>query len=98
MFIGVKGRKSMESIATFFNIAPPSATSLIEKLEKKGHVVRIKDKDDRRMVYIELSPETKKQMLKMWKQKEKVLETVVSKLNPTDRNHFERILNILIDN
>lgn len=98
MFIGIKGRKSMESIASYFDIAPPSATSIIEKLEKKGHVVRIKDKNDRRMVYIELSPNTKKLMLKMWKQKEKVLEQVVSKLSSSDRSHFERILTILVEN
>lgn len=96
MFIGLKGSKSMESIASHLDIAPPSATSLVEKLEKKGLIVRFKDSQDRRIVLIELSAEARKQISKMWKTKELALEKLTSKLNPTDRNHFERIMNILI--
>jgi DNA-binding MarR family transcriptional regulator len=95
MFIGPKDRKTMESIATNFDIAPPSATSLISKLEKRGLVVRTQDKKDRRMVYIELTPETKKMILNMWKQKEKVLNELVSTLTVADRDHFKRIMNTL---
>jgi DNA-binding MarR family transcriptional regulator len=96
MFIGLKGSKSMESIASHLDIAPPSATSLVEKLEKKGLIVRFKDSQDRRMVLIELSAQAKKQISKMWKSKEQVLEKLIAKLNAADRNHFERIMKILI--
>jgi MarR family transcriptional regulator, organic hydroperoxide resistance regulator len=97
MFIGLHDKKSMESIASYLKIAPPSATSLIEKLEKKGLILRTKDKQDRRMVLIELSPQAKKQISNMWDRKEQVLEKLISKLNSTDRNHFVRIMKNLIE-
>ena len=95
MFIGPDGLKTMESIAAYLKIAPPSATSVIEKMEKKGLVVRKKDKADRRIVHIELSARAKKQIVTMWKQKEKILDSIVSKLTKTDKNHFIRIMRIL---
>lgn len=97
IFIGPKDKKTMESISTYFDIAPPSATSLINKLQKRGLIIRKNDKNDRRIVYIELSPEAKKHVLNMWKQKEKILNDLVSKLTINDRNHFKRIMNILIN-
>jgi len=96
MFIGPAGRKSMESIAAYLHIAPPSATSLIEKREKAGLVARKKDRSDRRVVFIELSPKTKKQVSMLWRQKEKILGQIVAKLRPADRNHFERIMRTLV--
>ncbi|MDD5318297.1 MAG: MarR family transcriptional regulator [Candidatus Pacebacteria bacterium] len=97
MFIGPSEKKSMESIAKYLKVAPPSATSLIEKMEKAGLVLRKKDKNDRRVVFIELSPKTKKMIAVLWKKKEKILDKIVSKLNPTDRSHFRRIMKILIN-
>lgn len=95
-FIGPKDMKTMESIATYLKIAPPSATSLIEKMEKIGLVVRKKDKNDRRVVYIELSSKTKKEISSLWKKKAAALNKVVSKLTKADREHLERIIKILV--
>jgi DNA-binding MarR family transcriptional regulator len=97
IFIGPKDKKTMESISTHLDISPPSATSLIGKLVKNKMVIRKNDKIDRRIVYIELSTKTKKELVSMWQKKEKALDTLVSKLSITDRNHFKRILNTLIN-
>lgn len=96
-FIGPTGSKNMESIAKHLHIAPPSATALVEKMEKKQLVVRKKDSTDRRVVCIELTPKTKKQIQHFWKQKEEMIEQLLSKLSDTDRKHFERIMKILIE-
>ncbi len=96
MFIGIDSKKSMESLANHLKVAPPSVTSMIAKMERKGLVVRRKDKVDRRVIYIELSPKTKKQVMSLWKEKELVLKKVVSKLTKTDKDHFIRIMQTLI--
>lgn len=97
MFIGPSGSKTMDSIADYLKITPPSATSLIEKMEKKGLVIRMRNRKDRRVVSIRLSSKTKKEIGVLWKEREKVLNQIVSKLSAQDKKHFIRIMRILIE-
>lgn len=95
MLIAAEGRMTMERIANHFDIKPPTATALISKLEKKKHVLRKKDEKDRRVIYIELSSQTKKRIEEMWRQKEATLEKITSKLSKKDKADFIRILHTL---
>jgi len=95
-FIGSSGKKSMEAIAEHLKITPPSATSMIGKMEKRGLVSRKRDMKDRRVIYISLAAKTKKQLEALWKQKEKSFNTIVSKLSKKDKTNLERIIKILI--
>jgi DNA-binding MarR family transcriptional regulator len=97
-FIGFLGNKSMESIADFLRITPPSATSMINKMEKRGLVSRKRDMKDKRIVYISLTASTKNHLKLMRKNKEKVLGNIVSKLSQDDKKHLERIIKIIIKN
>lgn len=96
MLIGPDGSRTMESIAAHFGVTPPSATSLVAKLERKGLVVRRKDKKDRRVICIELSASAKKTIVNMWKKKEEALERITSKLSKKDKSEFIRILQVLV--
>lgn len=97
-FIGFDGKRSMESIADFLKITPPSATSMINKMEKRGLVSRKRDVKDKRIVYISLTTSTKNHLKSMRKNKEKVLCNIVSKLSQNDKKHLERIIKIIIEN
>jgi len=95
-FIGSVGKKSMEAIADYLKITPPSATSMIGKMEKKGLVSRMQDVKDRRVIYIRLTKKTKKQLEALWRQKEKMFNKIVSKLSKKDKGNLERIIRTLI--
>ena len=97
-FIGFNGKKSMEAIADYLKITPPSATSMIGKMEKKNLVIRTRDVKDKRVIYISLTPKTKTHLQTLRKQKEKILNSIVSKLSSNDRKNFERIIKTLIEN
>ena len=96
-FIGLRGKKSMEAIAEFLKITPPSATSMIGKMEGRGLVRRMQDSKDRRVMYISLTPRIERQLSTIRKQKEKLFDKLISKLTAIDRKHLERIIRILIE-
>lgn len=53
--IGLTGEKSMSEIAADLNITTGTLTTAIDKLIKKGYVVRNRSEADRRIVYIALT-------------------------------------------
>jgi DNA-binding MarR family transcriptional regulator len=93
-----KEERSMESIANHLNIKPPSATSLIDRMEKDGLVSREKDPNDRRIVKIAMTAKTRKQFAALRKQREAAFTKLTSKLSVKDKKEFERILLQLIKN
>ncbi len=95
-FIGPTGKETMKNIADFLKITPPSATEIVNEMEKKGLIKRQSDKSDRRVVFIVLSPLAKKLCASLWKRKELILKKIFSKLNKKDHKDFERIIRILI--
>jgi len=95
-FIGLSGKKTMKDIADYLKITPPSTTTIIEEMERKGLVERIKDEKDRRIAFIVLSKKTKKIFTSICKQKELIFKEMISKLNNKDQKILERIIKILI--
>lgn len=49
-------------LAKLAKIKPGSLTQILEKMEKEGLIVRKRDQNDRRLVYVSLSPAGKKQV------------------------------------
>jgi DNA-binding MarR family transcriptional regulator len=95
-FIGISGKKTMKDIADYLKITPPSTTTIIEEMEKKGLVKRKSDTNDRRVVFIVLGEKTKKIFTSICKQKELIFKEMISKLNKKDQKILERIIKILI--
>jgi DNA-binding MarR family transcriptional regulator len=95
-FIGPLGKETMKNIANYLKITPPSATEIVAELEKKGLVKRKKNKKDRRIVLIVLTPTAKKVFSSLCKQRELILEKILSKLNKKDSENLGRIIKILI--
>lgn len=94
--VGIEGKKTMKTISDYLKVSPPTATVLVQHMEEKGLVVRTNDKNDRRVVYISLSPKTKKTFQTMSKQKESIFSNMIKRLSPKDQEHLSRIIKILI--
>ena len=95
-FIGPTGKETMKNIADYLKITPPSATEVITEMEKKGLVKRKRDKRDRRVVFIILSPVAKKFYASIYKHKGLIFKKMLAKLNKKDYENLERIIRILI--
>lgn len=95
--ISVHQRLSMADIAEQLNITPASTTSLVDGLVKQNWLVRIPDSEDRRKVYIEMSPE-KKQIWDTFHQKgmNKMTE-YLSVLTEEQQKQFTLILETLVE-
>ncbi len=54
--IGNRGRKSMSEIANALGVTSGTPTITVDRMIGKGFVERIRDEEDRRQVFIKLSP------------------------------------------
>jgi DNA-binding MarR family transcriptional regulator len=87
---------TMKNIADHLKITPPSATTLIAEMEKKGMIKRKHHPDDRRVVSIVFTPKAATLFERIYLRKQNILHAMVSKLNDKDQKSLERIITILI--
>ena len=95
-FIGSHGKTSMDGIANYLNVKPPSVTAMIDKMEREGYVKRTQSTRDRRIMNVTLSPKIQKEFAYVKAQKEATFNELMDRLSDTDKQELERILTILI--
>jgi DNA-binding MarR family transcriptional regulator len=96
-FIAEKQKSQMKDIAEHLYITPPSATSLINKLEKNKLIKRTRHPKDRRSVYIELTTAGKKFIKKINKEIETQMTKIWSPLNEEDQRTLINIYSKLFN-
>jgi MarR family 2-MHQ and catechol resistance regulon transcriptional repressor len=96
-FLHNKKNITMKAIADYLYIKPSSATPVVDKLSESGNIKRVENKDDRRVVYIELTLKGKKTLEKKYKTIHKTIDKIFGKLNEKDKKIlikiFEKINN-----
>jgi len=96
VYIAKKGNPSMKEIANYLKITPPSATAIIETMQKKKLITRSTNIKDRRTIKIVLTPKAWKLFKSFHDHKITVIEKMFSSLQDSDQKQLIRILNILI--
>ena len=91
-FVRENGPVSMKDIATFLSITPASATSLVNGLVKTGVLVRVADKQDRRIIRLSASVYGKKQLGDAENQAKQELKSIFLKLSNDDRTSLVTVL------
>ena len=97
-YIAEKENPSMKEIADYLKITPPSATAIIETLQKKGLITRVSGEKDRRTIRVALTPKAWKFFKSIHKRKFAIFTKMLSKLNETEKKQFIKIITILIKN
>ena len=87
----------MKDLAEYLCVAPPSATSLIDQLVKLGHLTRVADRGDRRIVRLEITAEGKRELKKSYQVMAKHLREVLTVLNKKEIENFITILEKLYE-
>ena len=64
LFIHTRGGMSITELAQTLSVSAPSASAMVDRLEEKGLVVRVREADphDRRKVMVRISPEAVREM------------------------------------
>lgn len=83
-----KGRQTIKQISEAVLINTGSITYVIDKLEKNGYLQRIHCTEDRRVVYIEITPKGNDAMNEIFPKHQKMIEELFTDI--TDEN--KRIL------
>ncbi len=96
-FLHGKKSTTMKAIADYLYIKPSSATPVIENLVARGSLKRIENKEDRRVVYIELTPKGKKTLENKYKTIRKTVDKIFGKLNAKDKTILIKIFEKIND-
>ena len=85
-------RLKMKDIAGELNITLPAATGLVNRLHLMKMIKRIYDKNDRRVIYIELTAGGKETIKQVSSQRQKAIQEVFVKLTESERNSYLSVL------
>lgn len=96
MYIADKENPSMKEIADHLKITPPSATAIVEIMQKKNLITRVSNEKDRRTIRVSLTPKAWKLFKSVHKIKIDIFNKMLSKLQDEERKQLVKILNILI--
>lgn len=95
IYIAEKGNPSMKEIAERLKITPPSATTIVESMQKKKLIVRIPNNNDRRTIRVTLTSKAWNLFKTFREHKLNVFSKMLSKLQIEERKQLIKILNIL---
>jgi len=95
-YIAEKGNPSMKEIADHLKITPPSATAIIETMQKKKLVTRIVNDKDRRTIRVAFTSKAWGLFKTFREHKFTIFTKMFSRLHDTERKQLIKILNILI--
>jgi DNA-binding MarR family transcriptional regulator len=88
---------AMQSVAEYFHITKPTATSMLNKLVALKLVNRDENKLDRRVVCVNLSDLGKNLLEETQKKKKEKFSAILSGLSSEDKHHLLRITNTIFE-
>ena len=91
-YLSHKGKSHMSSLACALDVSRPAATGLMDRLIAQKLVKRIDDANDRRVVWIDITPKGKSVIDDVKKQKSTSAIKVFGQLPAADREQFLRII------
>ncbi len=98
MYVGMKPSKKMSELAETFSIAKSNVTVLIDGMEKKGYLKRVRSEKDRRVVKVKLTEKGKKVFDLTVNNFVKVIEEVMKEIPKEDleiiSDGFMRMVNL----
>lgn len=84
---------NMKEIANFLHITPPSATSLVNSLVKRGFILRSGHEADRRTIKLQITKAGEDLLITSFKRMMSRVEDDINKLSELEKKTFLSILN-----
>lgn len=92
IFINREKRATMKAIADYLGVTAPTATVMINNLERVGFIKRQADKSDRRLIHIILSTRGKKKAADTLEQLKKKINLLFGQLTASEQKQFIKLL------
>jgi len=89
------GEMKISDLSEKLHLSNSTVSGIIDRLENLGLVERIRSKEDRRVVYVNITPEYKKVAEQRFKEIEQSVALKMSNANPEDLDKVLEGLNIL---
>jgi DNA-binding MarR family transcriptional regulator len=93
--LAVHGPQTMSEVAEGLNVTTPAVTGLVDKLEKRGMVERVRDTQDRRVVRVCLSPHAQQVAEAHLTERRRQMRSVLATLTPEEQQTFIKTLRLL---
>ncbi|WP_232696694.1 MarR family winged helix-turn-helix transcriptional regulator [Brevibacillus daliensis] len=90
-FLEKNGAKKMTELAEAIDLTPGAVTSLSDKLIANGYINRYRDEEDRRVVYLEITPTGKETLNLLRKEGRNKMKMICNDISETDLEHIVRI-------
>jgi len=91
-----RGTVTVGEISSHINSKLSAAARLLRRLEIKGWIVKKQDQGDRRVFWLELTPQGRTLMESLAKRREKVIEEVFERLTPEEQETIVRGIRLLL--
>jgi DNA-binding MarR family transcriptional regulator len=89
------GEEKMSELARGLDISLPATTDLVDRLAAAGHVERVRDERDRRIVLVRLSPDAQARMEPVLAIRRKAVEETLAQLDEGEQAAFLKGLRLL---
>lgn len=90
--LSTKGSMKMKDIAGALGVSLPAATGLVSRIVSMKMAKRVYDKNDRRVIYISLTPAGKKTIGQIRLARKKIVEKVFEDLSDKEREIYLNII------
>lgn len=87
----------VNDLAQEVNLSSGATTLALNRLEKEGLIVRSRDKEDRRIVWVELTEKGRSLILRLVEKRHRVWEKMLSTLTPKEEQEFLRLLEKMVN-
>ena len=92
------GHCKMHTLVEALKVKFSAVTAIIDRLVKTGFVIRERGEEDRRTVFVALSPKGKKVLLEVFQQRRKAFMQVFSRVSAEERAEYLTILEKIVNN
>ncbi|MDI3517710.1 MAG: hypothetical protein PWP37_1645 [Thermotogota bacterium] len=100
MFVALKGPSSMSEIARKLAVSKSNVTAVVDRLEAKGYLKRVRSASDRRVVHVVLTERGEGLYQDILGNLEDTIQTAVSRIPPEDlkviSDGFERMIRVFL--
>jgi DNA-binding MarR family transcriptional regulator len=87
----------VNDLAQEVNLSSGATTLALNRLEKEGLILRSRDEEDRRIVWVELTEEGRSLILRLVEKRHRVWEKMLSALTPEEEQEFFRLLEKMVN-
>jgi len=91
------GHCKMQTLVDALKVKFSGVTALIDRLVKRGFVIREHGKEDRRTVFVSLSPKGEKVLKEVYQQRRKAFMQVFSRVSAKEREEYLKILEKIVE-